>query len=266
MEGTDCSGKETQSKLLIESLNKEGIKTEYYSFPNYKCPTGKIIGLPYLGKSYLARDLVLEHTETVKMRLKEMYKDNYNEELVTKALSLVAEEIGVGWFPEGAPNVDAKVASAYYATDRAYNLPIMNSILESGTNLVVDRYMYSNMAHQGGKIADPEKRRELYEWDRKLEMEMFNLPPSDIRIFLHMPTDYTKLLKQDREEQLDEHEKSTTHLENAEKAYLEIASLFDFATIDCIYGRSNPIKKSDIKTLDDISKEVFSTVTRKLTR
>ena len=26
IEGTDCSGKETQTKLLVEKLNKEGIK------------------------------------------------------------------------------------------------------------------------------------------------------------------------------------------------------------------------------------------------
>ena len=32
IEGTDCSGKETQSKLLIEALRQENIKVERFSF------------------------------------------------------------------------------------------------------------------------------------------------------------------------------------------------------------------------------------------
>jgi len=35
IEGTDGSGKATQSKLLIESLEKKGIKTAYIDFPQY---------------------------------------------------------------------------------------------------------------------------------------------------------------------------------------------------------------------------------------
>ena len=41
IEGTDCSGKETQSNLLIEKLKKENIRIEKFSFPNYNSPTGK---------------------------------------------------------------------------------------------------------------------------------------------------------------------------------------------------------------------------------
>ena len=35
IEGTDGSGKATQSKLLIESLQEKGIQTEYIDFPQY---------------------------------------------------------------------------------------------------------------------------------------------------------------------------------------------------------------------------------------
>lgn len=285
VEGTDCSGKETQSKKLIEKLNKEGIKTCYYSFPNYETPTGKIIGLPYLGKPYLAQELVNLHIEEAKIKLKEkikkrlkatyktynkrrnidLPKKHYNEELIDQAFEVLAEEIGIGWFSEGAPNVDSKIASGYYAIDRAYNLPIINELLEKGNNVILDRYIYSNMAHQGGKKESFEERKAFYEWDRKLEMEMYGLPESDIRVFLHMPTEYVTFLKNGRTEALDEHERNFKHLRDAETAYLEIASLYDFTTIDCIGSRSNPIAKSDIKTKDEISKEVFDTVVRKLT-
>ena len=82
VEGTDCSGKETQTKKIVERCEKKGIKVYNYSFPRYDTPTGKIVGGPYLGKSYICD----------------------------------------GWFSEGATNVDALVASAYYAADRRYNI------------------------------------------------------------------------------------------------------------------------------------------------
>ena len=101
IEGTDCSGKETQSKKIIEKFNN----CKYFSFPKYDSPTGKIIGGPYLGKSYICD----------------------------------------GWFPEGADAVDPKVSSLYYAADRKYNINIINEILDKGYNVVLDRYVYSNM-------------------------------------------------------------------------------------------------------------------------
>ena len=82
IEGTDCSGKETQSKKLIENLEKNNKKVCYFCFPNYESPTGKIVGGPYLGKSYICD----------------------------------------GWFKEKAPNVDSKVSSLYFAADRKYNI------------------------------------------------------------------------------------------------------------------------------------------------
>ena len=50
IEGTDCSGKETQTSLLVQRLRREGRKIERLSFPDYDTPTGKIVGGPYLGK------------------------------------------------------------------------------------------------------------------------------------------------------------------------------------------------------------------------
>lgn len=42
IEGIEGSGKETQSKLLVESLNRMDIKAIEFSFPMYDTPTGRI--------------------------------------------------------------------------------------------------------------------------------------------------------------------------------------------------------------------------------
>lgn len=118
VEGTDCSGKETQVKRAVARFKEMGLNIYNYSFPMYDTPTGRIVGGPYLGKSYICE----------------------------------------GWFPEGATNVDALAASAYYAADRRYNIGIINKHLENGDIVILDRYVESNMAHQGGKLKTPEER------------------------------------------------------------------------------------------------------------
>lgn len=80
-----------------------------------------------------------------------------------------------------------------------------------------------------------------------------------------MPTDYAAILKKERSEALDEHEKDPKHLYNAERAYIEIASKYDFNTIECVRENreSIPLKK-DIKTPEEISDEVYSCVKKQL--
>ena len=210
VEGTDCSGKETQTNLLLEKLNSENIKVEKFSFPNYQSPTGRIVGGPYLGKSHISEC----------------------------------------WFNEGATNVDPKVAALYYAADRKYNIHKIVWLLENGINVILDRYVYSNMAHQGGKITDSEDRLAMYDWLDQLEFGLLELPRADIKVFLHMPYEQSILLKQGREEAADEHERSVEHLKAAEAAYLELSNKYDFKTIECNNG-------TDIKSIENINEELY---------
>ena len=159
IEGTDCSGKETQSKLLVERLKKEGKKCIRFGFPMYDTPTGKIVGGSYLGKP----------------------------------------EICDGFFPEGAPNVDPYVACLYYAADRRYNIGKINEYLEKDYYVILDRYTTSNLAHQGSKIKDKDARFDMYQWIDKLEYWLLKLPKPDKTIFLHMPYEYSCELKKNRE-------------------------------------------------------------------
>ena len=41
-----------------------------------------------------------------------------------------------------------------------------------GINVILDRYMYSNLAHQGGKIKNKKDREEMYSWLNKLEFDL----------------------------------------------------------------------------------------------
>lgn len=44
IEGIDCSGKETQAKLLVRALSKKGYSVVGYAFPRYETEIGGLIG------------------------------------------------------------------------------------------------------------------------------------------------------------------------------------------------------------------------------
>ncbi|MBQ9011797.1 MAG: dTMP kinase [Bacilli bacterium] len=217
IEGTDCSGKETQTELLIQKLREKNIKVDKFSFPNYNSPTGKIIGGPYLGKSY----------------------------------------IGDSFFEEGPTHVDPKVAALYYTADRKYNIDKIVFLLENGANVILDRYIYSNMAHQGGKIDDEKQRMDMYNWLDNLEFNLMELPKPDIAVFLHMPTEKAQILKKNRLEAPDGHEKDLDHLKSAERAYKELVLKYNIHTIECV-------SNDEIRAIESINDELYEYVANKL--
>lgn len=215
IEGTDCSGKETQVSLLVQRLKREGHKVERFSFPMYETPTGKIIGGPLLGKSY----------------------------------------IGECVFEEGPVNVDPKVAALYYAADRRYNIKMINDLLNQGIDVVLDRYVESNMGHQGAKILDQEERMKLYNWLEKLEYEVLELPRPDLTILLYMPYKKVAELKSLRSESSDLHENNILYIRNAEQAYLELASMHNYKKINCV-DKNNKLR--DILSIHEEIYEIIS--------
>ena len=218
VEGTDCSGKETQTSLLVQGLRREGRKIERLSFPDYDTPTGRIVGGPYLGK----------------------------------------EHIGEGFFPEGAANVDPKVAALYYAADRRYNRDKILKLLDDGIDVVLDRYVESNMGHQGGKLFDKEDRLKLYEDLENLEYGFLELPRPDLTIILYVPYKKVAELRSGSRELPDQHESNPIHIRNAEKAYLELVELHNYKKIDCVD------KKGKLRDILEIQEDIYKEVAKEL--
>lgn len=216
IEGTDCSGKETQSKLLTKKLNQLNIKAKHLSFPNYDTPTGKIIGSCYLGKEELCKNLLKENK---------------------------------GWFEEGSSHVDGLVSSLYYAADRKYNINQIETLLNSGVNVILDRYTFSNMAHQGGKIRTQEERFHFFKKIEVLEFDILGLPKPDIIILLYVPYQVTLKLQETRTESCDQNEKDKAHLKRASLTYLELKALYQFKMIECT-------KNNQMRSIEEIHQVV----------
>ena len=225
IEGTDCSGKATQTEKLVLRLREDGYKVGTMSFPVYESSTGQIIGACLLGKPAMCDEL-----------LKEKH----------------------GFFEEGGGEVESLVASLFYAADRRYNLPEIKKLLDENDIVVLDRYVTSNMAHRGGMLPLKKDRLKIYKKLDLLEYKICELPRPDYVCLLYLPYEYWMELKKNRSEILDEAERNEKYLKNGEKAYLELASLYDFNVIDCV-------SDGKVKSIDNIHEELYGVV-RKLVR
>ena len=212
IEGTECSGKETQTSLIVQRLKREGKKVEHLSFPMYDTPTGKIVGGPYLGKEYISNS----------------------------------------YFKEDIINVDPKVAALYYAADRRYNLKTINEFLDDGYDLIIDRYVESNMAHQGCKISNKEERFKLYKWFATLEYDLLELPRPNLTILLHMPYKKTMELKREKADN-DNYNNVLNYYKNSEDAYLELAKMNNHKVISCV-------KDDKLRDILEIHEEIYNIV------
>lgn len=220
IEGTDCSGKETQARLLVSKLEEMGKKCVRISFPRYETATGKIIGSCYLGKDKMCQELLKSDKS---------------------------------WFDEGAGEVDSLVSSMYYAADRKYNIKEIEDLLNKGVNVILDRYTFSNMAHQGGKIVTQEGRFKFFKKIDTLEFELLGLPKPDLVILLYVPYQITLKLLKMREEEADENERDVNHLKRAEQTYLELKALYNFKMIECV-------ENDEMKSIDEINSQVMNEV------
>lgn len=223
IEGTDGSGKETQSLLLEENLLKRNIKVKRFSFPLYDSPTGKIVGGPYLGR----------------------------------------KDIMPSFFGETSSNVDPLVSSLYYAADRRYNyLNTIEKEIYINDVIILDRYTTSNMGHQASKAKNSKDMNKILNFIKKLEYELCELPKPDLVLFLHMPFLASKVLRKDRK-LTDGNESNNKHLIDSEKTYLKICKKYKWKYINCLNSKEftqlsdiKSINEISTEIFDSVIKEV----------
>jgi len=142
----------------------------------------------------------------------------------------------------GWREVGAYRASLFYALDRFANSLKLKKWLEQGKVVIANRYVASNLGHQGVKIKNKTARKQFFNWVNNLEYNILSLPKPDLNIFLHMPSQIAYRfvgLKGKREylgaKKRDIHEKDISHLEQAVKSFFEAVKFFpkDFITIEC---------------------------------
>ena len=95
--------------------------------------------------------------------------------------------------------VHPQLVALLFAEDRHGAAPGMKAVLENGGTVLLDRYVYSNIAYQCAKIKDDAEAETLRDWIFNTEYGNFGLPVPDLNIFLDVPIEFVEQkLKADR--------------------------------------------------------------------
>ena len=145
--------------------------------------------------------------------------------------------------------------ASLFAGDRLAAKPRIEGSLSSGALVVVDRYVYSNLAFQGAKIADPGAREQFREWLTYIEWESNGLPAPDVAILFDVPFEFVRqnLLARRSENRAYLNGKSDIHetaLELQSKVADEYRVLAQrtalFRTVSCVGGDGNMREPNEI--------------------
>ena len=161
-------------------------------------------------------------------------------------------------------SIDAYRASLFYALDRYAASFKIHEALDRGDVVVANRFVGSNMAHQGGKIQDAKQRHAYIEWDIHLEFDILGIPRPDLNVVLSMPPKAaSRLIDQKGERSFiesgsrDIHEQDESHLNNAYKTFNELCELYpdQFLRINCA-------NSDEIRSIDSIQSDIRQLVTK----
>jgi dTMP kinase len=139
--------------------------------------------------------------------------------------------------------VDPYLVALIFAGDRMDAKAMLEQWMQEDYLVIVDRFVYSNIAFQCAKYTEKEAQAKLADWIIDLEFGQNKLPVPDMNIFLNVPFHFTRdrLTEQrggdDREYlngQIDIHEKDLEFQENVSKIYHTICmELGNLTIIDC---------------------------------
>lgn len=140
-------------------------------------------------------------------------------------------------------SVHPQLVALLFAEDRHAAAPAIRKSLQEGKTVLLDRYVYSNIAYQCAKLKDFREREQLRDWIFNTEYGDFDLPVPDLNLFLDVPIGFVqKSLSQARmgddrnylEGGQDIHEASIAFQQDVRSIYVAQTRLDKhFLRIDC---------------------------------
>ena len=143
----------------------------------------------------------------------------------------------------GNEAVHPQLVALLFAEDRHGAAPEMKEILSNGGTVLLDRYVYSNIAYQCAKVKNEAEAEDLRNWIFNTEYGNFELPKPDLNIFLDVPIAFVEQkLKSSRGGQDREYLEGAQDIHEADIEFQKrVRSIYrrqceldpDFIRIDC---------------------------------
>lgn len=155
--------------------------------------------------------------------------------------------------------VDPLLAATLYAADRFESKDVLLAQLAAHDVVIADRYVASNMAHQGAKEFG-EERRQLQEWIAKSEHCVFQLPRADLVIHLDVPAETAQELIA-RKSKRDYTDKAAD-LQEADREYLCSVrqSYLDLAVTDETWRTVSLLDGDRLRSIEEIGEQIAALV------
>lgn len=162
--------------------------------------------------------------------------------------------------------VNPYLVALIYAGDRFDFKPMLENWLSAGDMVLLDRYVFSNVAYQCAKMEKIQDYHALREWILYLEFKYHQLPQPDLNIFLDVPFMFTRQklteLREGGERQYlqgkrDIHEADLDFQQSVRNSYLSLTDMDGFVKIDCSDGL-------DILPVEQIFSKIVNVVDKKI--
>jgi dTMP kinase len=152
--------------------------------------------------------------------------------------------------------VNPYLVSLIYAGDRNDAKYKIIDWLKEDKLVIVDRYVYSNIAFQCAKLEDMAEKEKLSEWIKDLEYNYYKIPEPELNIFLNVPFEFTRKNLANQRQGVDRdylngkediHEKDIGFQEKVRSIYLhEVKKDSHLKIIDCADNNGEMSDPKDI--------------------
>lgn len=152
-------------------------------------------------------------------------------------------------------SVNPYLVALIYAEDRQDAKKMLLEWLNKGEVVILDRYVYSNIAYQCAKLDKPDEKEKLRKWILDLEFGYYDLPKPDLNVFFDVPFMFTtKKLTENRTGQereylqgmRDIHEEDLDFQRKVRDIYLSLADQPSFVRLDCSRNDTEMLSPSEI--------------------
>jgi dTMP kinase len=158
-------------------------------------------------------------------------------------------------------DVDPHFSALLYAGDRLESKSQIANALVAGKVVLADRYIGSNLAHQGARVS-PRKRATFLDWLKQLEYQVYQLPKEDLVLYLRVPPRQAQKLvgrkgaRTYTKRRRDLQEANLAHLVAASKVYDELSRQPNWKRIEC----SDTAGGRSLRTPESIHAEILAAV------
>ena len=152
--------------------------------------------------------------------------------------------------------------NSLYAQDRAITWETgLKDEYNKGGIIVLDRYTTSSLIYQATLIENENKREEFINYIYDYEYNKLNLPIPDLVIFLHVPFELAKSLKEKRKRETgvndDIHERDLDFMRKVSDTSIYIANKYNWDFVEC----SN---NSEMLSIDEIHNKIYTLIKKKI--